>query len=92
MKTLGPNFRRRVRAATAAIVVMGSGTGSGDDSRSENQRESISVRSHRSTIFHRRSGPSSLAGHTPGITPTRYLICMRRTLSRVDLLSGSPVE
>ena len=35
--TLGPNLRRVVRAATAAIAVIGSGTGSGDDSRSENQ-------------------------------------------------------
>src|ERR1043166_5722410 len=90
MKTLGPNLSRLVRAATAAIAVMGSGTGMGDDSRSENQTESISLFSQRSTKRQKKSRPS--AGHGPGMTPIRYLICMERTLTRVDRLSHPPVE
>jgi len=67
-----------VRAATAAIVVIGSRTGIGDDSRSENQIESISVRSQRSMSRQKKSTPSPRepAGHGPGMMPIRYLICM----------------
>jgi hypothetical protein len=49
MSTLGPNLSRVVRAATAAIEVIGSGTGIGEDRRSENQTESIALFSHTST-------------------------------------------
>jgi len=65
MKTLGPNFSRRVRAATAASVVIGSGTGSGEDRRSENQTESISVVSHSSTSCQRNPAPSDPAAMAP---------------------------
>jgi hypothetical protein len=78
ISTLGPNLSRRVRAATAAIAVIGSRTGSGDESRSENQIESISVRSQRSMSRQKKSSPSAggPAGHGPGMMPIRYLICM----------------
>jgi hypothetical protein len=62
---------RRVRAATAAIVVIGSGTGIGEDSRSENQIESISDRSQRSINVQRKSRVSACAGQGPGMTPIR---------------------
>ncbi|OLC38685.1 MAG: hypothetical protein AUH81_03615 [Candidatus Rokubacteria bacterium 13_1_40CM_4_69_5] len=74
--TLGPNLRRRVRAATAAIAVRGSSTGWGADRRSLNQTESMSVRSQRSTKRQKKSRPSGPAGQGPGITPMRYLIFM----------------
>jgi hypothetical protein len=69
---------RSVRAATAAIVVIGSRTGVGEESRSENQTESIAVRSHTSMSFQKKSSPSAgePAGHGPGMMPIRYLICM----------------
>src|SRR5262245_42388641 len=82
MSTLGPNLRRRVRAATAAMVVMGSGTGRGEESRSENHTESMPVRSQRSMNRHRKSRPSAPAGHTPGITPIRYLMSMAANVAR----------
>ena len=82
MSTLGPNLRRRVRAATAAMVVMGSGTGRGEDRRSENHTESMAVRSHTSMKRQRKSRPSGPAGHTPGITPIRYLVSMAATVAR----------
>src|SRR3970040_1175853 len=81
-KTLGPNFRRVVRGATAAIAVIGSGRGSGDDRRSENQSESISLFSHSSTKRQKKSRPAGPVGHGPGITPTRDFIDMARPLSR----------
>src|SRR6185436_13211029 len=74
MNTLGPNLSRVVRAATAAMAVMGSGTGRGEDRRSENHTESISLFSQRSTKRQKKSRPSD--GHGPGMTPMRYLICM----------------
>src|SRR5712691_11740679 len=80
--TLGPNFSRLVRAATAAIVVIGSGTTSGDDRRSENQTESTPVRSHWSMKRQSSSGPSVEVGHGPGITPMRYLIRMGAIVPR----------
>src|SRR5438552_3350610 len=43
MNTLGPNLSRVVRAATAAMAVIGSGTGTGEDRRSENHTESITL-------------------------------------------------
>ena len=67
-------------------------TGSGEDRRSENQTESISVFSHRSTKRQKKSRPAGPPGQGPGMTPTRYLICMGWTLARVDRLSGAPVE
>ena len=82
MNTLGPNLSRVVRAATAAIAVMGSGTGSGEDSRSENQTESISLFSQSSTNRQKKSRPPGPAGHGPGITPMRYLMRMAATLPR----------
>src|SRR6185369_17865039 len=88
--TLGPNFSRVVRAAMAAIAVMGSGIGSGEDSRSENHSESISLFSQSSTNRQKKSRPAEPDGHGPGITPTRYLICMARTLPRRGLLRGWP--
>src|SRR5690349_12632021 len=91
-KTLGPNFSRVVRAAMAAIAVIGSGRGAGDDSRSENQTESISVFSQRSTKRQKKSRPPGPGGHGPGITPTRYLIDIAGTVARVDTLSRPPVE
>jgi len=62
-----PDLRRRVRAATAAIAVIGSSTGIGDESRSENQIESISVRSQRSMSRQKKSAPSpgGPTGHGP---------------------------
>src|ERR671919_936570 len=75
-KTLGPNFRRVVRAAMAAIAVMGSGIGSGEARRSENHNESISLFSHSSTKRQKKSRPAEPDGHGPGMTPTRYLIGM----------------
>jgi hypothetical protein len=79
MSTLGPNLSRVVRAAMAAIAVMGSGTGTGEESRSENHTESIALFSHVSTNRQKKSAlPSTPAGHGPGITPIRYLICTRR--------------
>src|SRR5262245_20300695 len=78
MKTLGPNLSRVVRAATAAIAVIGSGTGMGDDSRSENHTESISLFSQTSTNCQKKSRPAGPAGPGPCITPMRYL--MRITL------------
>src|ERR1043166_796512 len=90
MKTLGPNFSLAVRAAMAAMAVIGSGTGIGEDRRSENHTESISLFSQRSTKRQKKSRPS--AGHGPGMTPMRDLIRMERTLTRVDRLSGPPVE
>ena len=80
MNTLGPNLSRVVRAATAAIAVMGSGTGSGEDSRSENQTESISLFSQSSTNRQKKSRPAGPGGHGPGITPMRYLIAHAATL------------
>ena len=65
-----------MRAATAAIAVIGSRTVSGEESRSENQTESISVCSQRSISFQKNSRPSGPAGHGPGMIPMRYLICM----------------
>src|SRR5439155_3594035 len=79
--TLGPNLSRRVRAATAAIAIIGSRTGSGEESRSENQSESISVLSQVSIIRQKSSGPSGPAGQGPGMTPIRYLICIAGTLA-----------
>ena len=59
MNTLGPNLSRVVRAATAAMAVIGSGTGSGDEkSRSENQTESISLFSQSSTKRQKKSRPA----------------------------------
>src|ERR671925_2166892 len=84
--TLGPNFRRLVRAAMAAIAVMGSGIGSGDESRSENHSESISLFSHSSTKRQKKSRPAGPDGHGPGMTPTRYLMRMAATLPRGRLL------
>src|SRR5262245_11776399 len=88
MNTLGPNLRRRVRAATAAMVVMGSGTGMGEERRSENQTESMAVRSHRSMKRQRNSRPSGPAGQTPGITPMRYLMSMAATVARAPSPRG----
>jgi hypothetical protein len=82
MNTLGPNLSRVVRAATAAMAVIGSGTGSGEDRRSENQTESISLFSHRSTKRQKKSRPAAPAGQGPGMTPTRYLICMADSSTR----------
>ncbi len=76
ISTLGPNLSRRVRAATAAMVVMGSGTGIGEESRSENHTESMPLRSHRSMKRQRKSRPEGPPGHGPGITPMRYLMSM----------------
>src|SRR6185436_6380178 len=87
--TLGPNFSRVVRAAMAAIAVMGSGIGSGEDSRSENHSESISLFSQSSTNRQKKSRPAGPDGQGPGMTPTRYLICMARTLPRRRLLRGA---
>ena len=71
-----------MRAAIAAIAVMGSGTGSGDDSRSENQTESIALFSHVSTKRQKKSGPPSAPpGQGPGMTPIRYLMSMAPTLA-----------
>ncbi len=81
MRTLGPNLSRCVRAATAAIVVIGSSTGSGEVSRSENHTESMSVRSQRSMKRQNRSTPSPFVVHGPGMTPIRYLIRMLRMLA-----------
>ena len=79
ISTLGPNLRRVVRAATAAIAVIASGTNAGDDRRSENQMESIALFSHSSTKRQKKSGPPSRPlGQRPGITPTRYLISTSR--------------
>ncbi len=77
--TLGPNLSRLVRAATAAIVVIGSGMTIGDERRSENHTESIPVPSHRSMNRQRNAAPSSVTGHGPGITPMRYLIRTERS-------------
>ncbi|OGL17726.1 MAG: hypothetical protein A3F92_06390 [Candidatus Rokubacteria bacterium RIFCSPLOWO2_12_FULL_71_22] len=66
-----------MRAATAAIVVIGSSTVSGEDRRSENQRESMPPVSQRSMSRQSSSRPSGPAGHGPGITPIRYLMFMR---------------
>ena len=72
ISTLGPNFRRLVRAAIAAMAVMGSGTNAGEDKRSENQTESIELFSHSSTKRQKKSAPpSGPVGHSPGITPIR---------------------
>src|SRR6476619_5298231 len=91
-KTLGPNFSRVVRAAIAAIAVIGSGIGSGEERRSENQSESISLFSQSSTKRQKNSRPAEPSGHGPGITPTRYLIFgMARTLSRHRLVGGRPM-
>src|SRR5215468_5080620 len=79
--TLGPNLSRLVRAATAAIAVIGSGTGRGEDSRSENHTESISLFSHRSTNCQKKSRPAGPEGHGPGITPMRYLMRITATLA-----------
>src|SRR5215470_1359134 len=84
MNTLGPNLRRLVRAATAAIAVIGSGTGSGDDKRSENHSESISLFSHSSTNRQKKSRPAGPGGHGPGITPMRYLMRMVAILARAS--------
>src|SRR5882762_120860 len=70
------------------MVVTGSSTGSGEERRSENQIESISVRSHRSTSFQTRSAPSGPAGHGPGITPIRNLTCMVRKASGLGHARG----
>src|SRR5712692_1206162 len=72
--TLGPNFRRLVRAATAASEVMTSGTGAGDESRSESQSESMPLRSRKSQSVQRKAPPSRPGGHGPGMMPIRYLI------------------
>ena len=37
-------------------------------------------------------GELRVRDHGPGITPTRYLMRMGRTLSRVDSVSRPPVE
>ena len=55
----------------AAIDVIGSITGIGEESRSENQSESISVRSQRSIKSQRKPGISACSGHGPGMTPMR---------------------
>ena len=65
-----------MRAATAAMAMIGSRTGIGEERRSENQIESISVRSQVSITRQKRSRPSGPAGHWPGMTPILYLICM----------------
>jgi hypothetical protein len=70
VSTLGPNLSRFVRAARAAIVVIGSGTGIGEESRSENQSESISDCSQRSIRRQRKSWPPS-SGQGPGMMPMR---------------------
>src|SRR5882724_10642585 len=88
--TLGPNFSRVVRAAMAAMAVMGSGIGSGEDGRSENHSESISLFSQSSTKRQKKSRPAGPAGHGPGMTPTRYLVRMARTLPRRRLLRTRP--
>src|SRR4030095_12345722 len=89
-KTLGPNFSRVVRAATAAIAVMGSGSGSGEDRRSENQSEAISLFSHRPTKRKKKARPASPAGHGPGMTPTRYLIRMAGCYHALTAFRGHP--
>ena len=66
-----------MRAATAASVVMTSGVGTGEERRSENQSESMSVRSQRSVSVQRKFALSRPAGHCPGMMPMRYLIVMR---------------
>ena len=55
----------------AAMVVIGSGIGVGEERRSENQSESISVRSQRSIRSQRAPGISACSGHGPGMTPMR---------------------
>ena len=91
MRTLGPNFKRLVRAATAAMAVMGSGTKAGEDRRSENQTESIELFSHSSTKRQKKSAPpAGPLGQSPGITPMRYLICTRRLYHAVRLTGLGP--
>src|SRR5215510_8792326 len=94
ISTLGPNLSRRVRAATAAIVVIGSSTGIGEERRSENQIESISVRSQRSMSRQKKSRPSAgvPAGHGPGMMPIRYLICTALVHREVFGLLGEELE
>src|SRR5262252_726552 len=95
MNTLGPNLSRLVRAATAAIAVIGSGIGSGEDSRSENHSESISLFSQSSTNCQKNSRPAGPLGHGPGITPMRYLMRINATLARhpcAEPSGGSPPD
>src|SRR5262249_55118409 len=94
INTLGPNLSRRVRAATAAMVVIGSRTGIGEESRSENQIESISVRSQRSMSRQKkfRPSPGAPAGQGPGMMPIRYLICIGLVHREVFGLLGEELQ
>ena len=91
MNTLGPNFRRVVRAAIAAMAVMGSGIGNGEDRRSENHRESMLALLAQLDEAPEEVAPGRAGRPQAGHHADRYLMCMARLYHVADSFEGGTV-